>query len=77
TNLVKQRSGEMLHGSQEVLGESRSLGQVTEEIAGGIQEIATGAEQINSSMNRVAGISADNRERIQALMGEVSKFTIE
>ncbi|MHB9293856.1 putative methyl-accepting chemotaxis protein [Hollandina sp. SP2] len=77
TNLVKHRSGEMLQGSQEVIGESRSLGQLTEEIAGGIQEIATGAEQINSSMDRVAGISADNRERIQALMGEVSKFTIE
>jgi methyl-accepting chemotaxis protein len=77
TNLVKERSGEMLQGSQEVIGESRSLGQLTEEIARRIQEIATGAEQINGSMDRVAGISADNRERIQALMSEVSKFTIE
>jgi methyl-accepting chemotaxis protein len=77
TNLVKYRSGEMLQGSQEVIGESRSLGQLTEEIAGGVQEIATGAEQINSSMDRVAGISVDNQERIHALIGEVSKFTIE
>jgi methyl-accepting chemotaxis protein len=77
TDLVKYRSGEMLAGSQEVIGESRSLGQLTEEIAGGVQEIATGAEQINSSMDRVAGISADNQERIHALIQEVSKFTIE
>ena len=77
TDLVKRRSGEMLQGSQAVIGESRSLGQLTEEIARGVQEIATGAEQINSSMDRVAGISTDNQERIQALMGEVSKFTIE
>jgi methyl-accepting chemotaxis protein len=77
TDMVKGRSGEMMQGSQKVIGESRSLGQLTEEIAGGVQEIATGAEQINTSMDRVAGISADNQERIQALMGEVAKFTIE
>jgi methyl-accepting chemotaxis protein len=77
TDRVKYRSGEMVQGSQEVIGESRSLGRLTEEIAGGVQEIATGAEQINTSMDRVAGITVDNQERIQALISEVSKFTIE
>ncbi|MDR2149957.1 MAG: methyl-accepting chemotaxis protein [Spirochaetaceae bacterium] len=77
TETVKYRSEEMLQGSKEVIGESHNLEQLTKEITGGVQEIAAGAEQINTSMARVAGISADNRERIQALMGEVSKFTIE
>jgi methyl-accepting chemotaxis protein len=77
TELVKERSGEMLEGSERVIKESRSLGRLTDEIAGGVQEIATGAEQINSSMDRVAGISAENKERIQGLMGEVAKFKVE
>jgi methyl-accepting chemotaxis protein len=76
TDLVKERSSEMLRGSQEVIGESRGLGHLTEEIAGGVNEIASGAEQINSSMSRVAGISADNRERISALISEVGKFKV-
>ncbi|MDR1955524.1 MAG: methyl-accepting chemotaxis protein, partial [Treponema sp.] len=76
TDLVKERSSEMLRGSQEVIGESRGLGHLTEEIAGGVNEIASGAEQINSSMGRVAGISADNRERISALISEVGKFKV-
>jgi methyl-accepting chemotaxis protein len=33
TDLVKERSSEMLRGSQEVIGESRGLGHLTEEIA--------------------------------------------
>jgi methyl-accepting chemotaxis protein len=77
TNQVKRSSGEMLRGSQEVLGESRSLGQLTEEISGGVNEIAAGAEQINSSMDKVAGISAGNKQRIGALAVEVSKFKVE
>jgi methyl-accepting chemotaxis protein len=77
TDAVKYRGGEMLQGSREVMGESENLSRLTEEIACGVGEIAAGAEQINSSMERVAGITGDNRERIQALEVEVSKFRIE
>jgi methyl-accepting chemotaxis protein len=77
TDQVTQRSNEMLRGSHEVIGESQSLERLTDEISGGIHEIAGGAEQISTSMTRVAGISADTRQRIHALITEVSKFTIE
>jgi hypothetical protein len=41
-------------------------------------EITAGAEQINRSRERGgAWITGDNRERIQALEVEVSKFRIE
>jgi methyl-accepting chemotaxis protein len=67
----------MLQGSQEVIGESRSLGQLTKEITGGVQEIAAGAEQRHTSRARGAGTRAENRDRIHALMSDVSKLTIE
>jgi methyl-accepting chemotaxis protein len=77
TDQVTHRSDEMLRGSQEVIKESQNLGRLTDEISGGINEIVGGAEQINSSMARVAGISADTKQRIHTLITEVSKFTIE
>jgi methyl-accepting chemotaxis protein len=42
-----------------------------------VNEIAAGAEQINSAMDKVAGISADNKQRIGALVTEVAKFKVE
>jgi methyl-accepting chemotaxis protein len=76
TNLVKENTGEMLEGTEEVLGENKHLGQLTEEISGGVNEIATGSNQINTAMEQVASISADNRQRIQALAIEVGKFKV-
>ncbi|MDR1029825.1 MAG: methyl-accepting chemotaxis protein, partial [Treponema sp.] len=76
TNLVKENTGEMLEGTEEVLGENKHLGQLTEEISGGVNEIATGSNQINTAMEQVANISADNRQRIQALAIEVGKFKV-
>ncbi|MDR1904008.1 MAG: methyl-accepting chemotaxis protein [Treponema sp.] len=77
TRQVKARSGEMEEGSRQAIREEKGLKQMTEEIWGGVSEIATGAEQINGSMGRVAEISADNRQRIAALMNEVGKFKVE
>jgi methyl-accepting chemotaxis protein len=76
TDKVKYRSGEMLQGSQEIIGKSRIPGRLTKELTGGVQEIAAGAERINTATDRVSGISADDHERIQALMSEASRFTI-
>ncbi|MDR0636415.1 MAG: methyl-accepting chemotaxis protein [Treponema sp.] len=76
TNLVKQRTGEMLNGTEHVLERNKHLGQLTEEITGGVNEIATGANQINMSMEQVASISVDNQQRINALAIEVAKFKV-
>ncbi len=74
---VKGGSEEMLDGSQEVLKESQNLERVTQEITGGMNEMATGAEQINLAVNNVNDMTQKNREAINDLLREVSKFKVE
>jgi methyl-accepting chemotaxis protein len=42
-----------------------------------MNEMATGADQINEAVNQVSGMSNRNRESITALLQEVSKFKVE
>jgi len=74
---VKTGSEEMLEGSKEVMHESQNLEKVTQEITGGMNEMATGAEQINIAVNQVNELSGKNREGIETLMKEVSRFKVE
>jgi methyl-accepting chemotaxis protein len=76
TRQVKSGSQEMLDGSKEVIQESTNLEHVTQEISGSMNEMASGAEQINVAVNRVNDISAKNRENINLLVKEVSKFKV-
>jgi methyl-accepting chemotaxis protein len=62
--------------SREVMNESRVLERIIGEISGGMQEMAAGAEQINSAVTRVREISGENKEQIGALRGEVSRFKV-
>jgi len=41
-----------------------------------MNEMASGAEQINSAVNEVNDISNKNREGISALIKEVSRFKV-
>jgi len=77
TQQVKTGSEEMLEGSKEVMNESRNLEKVTQEITGGMNEMAIGADQVNLAVNHVNEISAKNREGINNLMKEVSRFKVE
>ena len=77
TQQVKGSSAEMREGSREVIQESKNLESVTQEITGGMNEMASGAEQINVAVNRVNEISEKNRENIDLLVQEVSKFKVE
>ena len=77
TRNVKSGSNEMLEGSQQVIAESRNLEKVTQEITSGMNEMATGAEQINIAVNQVNEISIKNREGIDSLIKEVSRFKVE
>jgi methyl-accepting chemotaxis protein len=67
----------MLEGSTEVIHESKNLEKVTQEITGGMNEMAAGANQINVAVNRVNDISAHNRENINILVREVSLFRVD
>jgi methyl-accepting chemotaxis protein len=74
---VKGGSQEMLEGSKEVIQESKNLEKVSQEITGGMNEMATGAEQINIAVNRVNELTGQNRDNIDILVREVSRFKIE
>ncbi|WP_461255670.1 methyl-accepting chemotaxis protein [Treponema sp. R80B11-R83G3] len=77
TGHVKEASRQMLDGAKEVIQESSNLEKATQEITGGMNEMATGAEHINIAVNHVNGISGKNREAINDLMREVSRFKVE
>jgi methyl-accepting chemotaxis protein len=77
TQMVKGGSEEMLEGSREVITEGKNLEMATQEITNGINEMATGADQINVAVNRVNEISSQNKESIDVLVKEVSRFKIE
>jgi len=77
TRNVKSGSEEMLNGSQEVMNESRNLEKVTQEITGGMNEMSTGAEQINAAVNNVSQMTAKNRDAIETLKKEVSRFKVD
>jgi methyl-accepting chemotaxis protein len=74
---VKSGSQEMLEGSKEVMSESQNLERITQEITGGMNEMASGAEQTNVAVHHVNDISGKNRESIDTLIREISKFKVE
>jgi methyl-accepting chemotaxis protein len=77
TKMVKTGSEEMLSGSQEVIRESKNLEKVTEEITSGMNEMATGAEQVNVAVHNINDMTGKNREAIDSLIREVSRFKVE
>jgi len=77
TRQVKSASQQMLEGAGEVIRESTNLEKATQEITNGINEMASGADQINTAVDHVNGISGKNREGIDILMREVSRFKVE
>jgi methyl-accepting chemotaxis protein len=66
----------MLEGAQEVIKESQNLEIVTQEITSGMNEMASGADQINIAVHQVNEISIKNREGINGLIREVSRFKV-
>jgi methyl-accepting chemotaxis protein len=77
TQQVKKGSEEMLEGSQQVITEGKNLEMVTAEITNGMNEMASGADQINAAVNQVDEISGHNKDTIDVLVKEVSKFKVE
>ena len=77
TQMVKQGSVEMLEDSKEVIQESKNLEHVTMKITEGMNEMSTDADEISTAINEVNGISKVNRECIDNLFTEVSKFKVD
>jgi len=81
TQKVKSGSEKMLSGSQGAMNESqtfnRNLEMMSQEITGGMNEMATGADQINIAVNQVNEMTQKNRDAIDDLLKEVSRFKVE
>ncbi|MHC6201856.1 methyl-accepting chemotaxis protein [Breznakiellaceae bacterium SP9] len=77
TQMVKNGSEEMLEGSRQVITEGRNLEMATQEITNGMNEMVCGADQINIAVNQVNNLSGRNKENIDILVREVSRFKIE
>jgi methyl-accepting chemotaxis protein len=77
TQMVKDSSEEMLEGSRQIMEESKNLEMVSHEISGGMNEMAAGADQITVAVSQVNTISGKNKENIDILVKEISKFKVE
>jgi len=77
TRQVNAGSKEMSEGAKDVIKESTNLERVTQEITSGISQMADGAKQINVSVRHVNEISSKNREGLNSLMREVSRFKVD
>jgi methyl-accepting chemotaxis protein len=73
---VKEGASRMLSRSDLVIDESRKLENITAEINTGMDEMAVGTREINTAVQNVNQISVENRENIEALIGEVLKFKV-
>ena len=76
TQNVRNGSSVMLTGSKKIIDGSLKLGKLSEEVSFGVKEISDGTKQISSAVNRVNSISVKNKEYIDTLADEISKFKI-
>ncbi|MBI9107613.1 MAG: HAMP domain-containing protein [Spirochaetales bacterium] len=77
TSGVRSGSIEMSSGVKLILDESSRLRGITDEVFQSISEIASGADNIRESSLTVADLSAQNRERIDEVLAETRKFTLQ
>ena len=76
TTEVQAGSEEMLKGGEGVAEEMRKLDNLTRIITDSMNEMATGAVQINNAVQEVNEITQKNKQSIENLASEVSKFKV-
>ena len=76
TNQVNDGSAEMLRGGENVAQEMQKLDELTRVITDSMNEMASGAVQISNAVQEVNAISQKNKQSIENLANEVSKFKV-
>ena len=76
TTEVQAGSEEMLKGGEGVAEEMRKLDDLTRIITESMNEMASGAVQINNAVQEVNEITQKNKQSIENLADEVSKFKV-
>ena len=66
----------MLKGGEGVAGEMQKLDDLTRVITESMNEMASGAVQINNAVQEVSEITQKNKQSIEALAAEVGKFKV-
>jgi methyl-accepting chemotaxis protein len=74
THVIEKDSDTMLAESRDIIEESKNLEKLTREITLGMNEGASGADEINTAVERVSGISLETKRYIEILISEISKF---
>ena len=73
---VQAGSEEMLKGGEGVAEEMQKLDSLTRVITESMNEMASGAVQINNAVQEVSEITQKNKQSIESLAEEVSKFKV-
>ena len=73
---VASDSNEMLKRSENIATEMKRLGDLTTLIVSSMNEMATGAIQINQAVQGISEISQKNKKAIDNLVDEMAKFTL-
>jgi methyl-accepting chemotaxis protein len=76
TRKVRNNSSEIHNGSREAAGEGKKLEALTGEVTGAINEIASGIGGIDSAISRTSEISRKNKEDIESLLREITRFKV-
>ena len=76
TSEVQAGSTEMLQGGEIAAREMKKLDELTHIITTNMQEMAAGTVQINRAVQEVHEITQKNKESIEGLASEVSKFKV-
>ena len=77
TQEVRDGSEEMLRGSEIVVNEMHRLIELTNDITASMNDMASGASQINSAVKSVKVLAVENKESIHALSDELHVFKID
>jgi methyl-accepting chemotaxis protein len=76
TRNVRDSSADIQNGSREVVDEGKRLENLTGEVTRGIHEIASGIGDISAAISRTSEISQKNKQDIEELLAEISRFRI-
>ena len=76
TTEVQAGSEEMLKGGEGAAHEMHTLDELTHTITDSMNEMASGAIQINNAVQEVNAMTQKNRESIEKLANEVGKFKV-
>jgi methyl-accepting chemotaxis protein len=67
----------MTTASRQVLNQSKELKQITADVAGSMDDMTQGVEEISKTITRVQEITEENKENINALSTDTLRFKVE